>query len=194
MLIVSQVAMAMPEFENLVRSRVMVFPDTPNGTPRSATNTNRILDTYDGAIGVKTGETPNAGLTYVGVVDRNGRRLFAVLLRSVGQRAHFADAIELFDWAFDDLRIQGTLAAGIPYQPVAARTAESPLVAEARVETLLHTAGQGLTAEPTDQGPGEPLPDPPAELDIVRKPDPAPDSVISTFTYWLGLVTGAFGG
>ncbi|MFZ0012914.1 MAG: D-alanyl-D-alanine carboxypeptidase family protein [Acidimicrobiia bacterium] len=194
MLTVSRVAMALPEFENLVRSRIMVFPDTPNGTPRGATNTNRILDTYEGAIGVKTGETPNAGLTYVGAVERDGRRVFAVLLRSVGRRAHFSDAIQLFDWAFDDLRIQGTLAAGIPYQPVAARTAESPLVAEARLETFLHTTGQGLTAEITDLGQGSSSTAQAAEVDIVRNPDPAPDSVLSTFTYWLGLVTGAFGG
>lgn len=59
MLLVSLEAMAHPEFEELARSRAMVFPDTPDGTPRTASNTNRILNSYEGTIGVKTGETPD---------------------------------------------------------------------------------------------------------------------------------------
>lgn len=194
MLIVGRQAMSMPEFEELARSRVMVFPDAPDGTHRSAANTNRILNTYEGSIGVKTGETPNAGLTYVGAVERDGRRLFAVVFNSVGERAHFADAIELFDWAFDDLRIQGTLAAGNLYRPVAARVDGSPLVAEAEVETMVHTAASGLTADPPVPPGTDTPPPPPKEIEIQRSPDPAPDSVMSTVIYWLGLVTGIFDG
>lgn len=194
MLIVARQAMSMPEFEELARSRVMVFPDAPDGTHRSASNTNRILNSYEGAIGVKTGETPNAGLTYVGAAERDGRRLFAVVFNSVGERAHFADAIELFDWAFDDLRIQGTLSAGALYQPVAARVEGSPLLVEANVETMVHTAASGLTADPPIPAGRDTPPPPPQEIAIQRSPDPAPDSVMSTFSYWLGLVTGAFDG
>lgn len=194
MLVLGRQAMSMPEFEELARSRVMVFPDAPDGTARSASNTNRILNTYEGTIGVKTGETPNAGLTYVGAAERDGRRLFAVVFRSVGQRAHFADAIELFDWAFEDLRIQGTLSVGTPYQPVAARVEGSPLVAEADVETVAHVAASGLTADPPVP-PGSDTPPPfPQEIEIKRDPNPAPDSVLSTVTYWFGLVTGMFDG
>jgi D-alanyl-D-alanine carboxypeptidase len=194
MLIVGRQAMSMPQFEEIARSRVMVFPDTPNGTARSATNTNRILNSYDGSIGVKTGETPRAGLTYVGAAERNGRRLFAVVFNSVGERAHFADAIELFDWAFEDLGIQGTLAMGLPYQPVAARVGPSPLLAEARIESYLHAASQGVTADPPRPPGGQQVPEPPPVIDITRHPDPAPNSVMTTVTYWLGLITGAFDG
>jgi serine-type D-Ala-D-Ala carboxypeptidase (penicillin-binding protein 5/6) len=194
MLIVGRQAMSMPEFEELARSRVMVFPDAPDGPHRSAANTNRILNTYEGSIGIKTGETPNAGLTYVGAAERDGRRLFAVVFNSVGERAHFADAIELFDWAYDDLRIQGTLSAGSLYQPVAARVEGSPLIAEADVESLVHTAASGLTADPPVPPGSDSPPPPPQEIEIKRNPDPAPDSVLSTVTYWLGLVTGVFDG
>lgn len=194
MLLVSLEAMAHPEFEELARSRAMVFPDTPDGTPRTASNTNRILNSYEGTIGVKTGETPNAGLTYVGAAERDGRRLFAVVLRSVGQRAHFADAVELFDWAYDDLRIQGLMTAGVPYEPLSARVSTSPLLAEARIETYLHTASSGVTADPPRPPGAETVPEPPPEIEITRRPDPAPDSVMSTVAYWLGLATGAFDG
>jgi len=194
MLVLSRQAMSMPEFEELARSRVLVFPDAPNGDQRTATNTNRILNSYEGVIGVKTGETPNAGLTYVGAVERNGRRLYAIVFRSVGQRAHFADAIALYDWAFTELGIHGTLALGIPYEPVADRVNGSPLQVEANVESIVHTAAQGVTADPPLPTGEEQLPEAPPEIDITRHPDPAPDSVLSTFTYWLGLVTGAFDG
>ncbi|HET8740216.1 MAG TPA: D-alanyl-D-alanine carboxypeptidase family protein [Acidimicrobiia bacterium] len=191
MLIVGRQAMSMPEFREIARARVMVFPDAPDGTPRSASNTNRILNSYDGSIGVKTGETPRAGLTYVGAAEREGRRLFVVVFNSVGKRAHFADAIGLFDWAFEDLGINGTLAAGIPYQTVAKRVEPSPLVVEANVETLLHAASQGVTAAPPAPPGGEPLPEPSPVIDITRHPEPAPRSILSTLGYWLGLVTGA---
>jgi D-alanyl-D-alanine carboxypeptidase (penicillin-binding protein 5/6) len=170
----------------------MVFPDTPSGTPRTATNTNRILDTYEGSIGVKTGDTPNAGLTYVGAAERDGRRLFAVVFRSIGERAHFADAIQLFNWAFDDLGFQGLAAAGVPYEARSARVGASPLVVEARVEALVHTASQGITAEPPRPPGLVTPPEPSPVIDVTRNPNPAPDSTLSTIAYWLGLVTGAF--
>jgi D-alanyl-D-alanine carboxypeptidase len=191
MLIVARQAMAMPEFEEIARARVMVFPDTPDGTPRSATNTNRILNSYQGSIGVKTGETPRAGLTYVGAAEREGRRIFAVVFNSVGTRAHFADAIELFDWAFEDLGINGTISAGIPFQAAAARVQPSPLLVEAGIETYLHTASQGVTGEPPTPPGGQPIPEPQPVIDITRRPDPAPNSIMSTLAYWVGLITGA---
>lgn len=194
MLIVSRQAMSIPEFAEIARARMMVFPDSPSGTARSASNTNRILNSYEGTIGIKTGETPNAGLTYVGAAERDGRRLFVVVFNSVGERAHFADAISLFDWGFEDLRINGTLYAGIPYQAVTAKIEPSPLVAEARAETLLHTVSQGLTADQPSPASGEPIPEETEVIEITRHPDPAPRSIVSTFTYWLGLVTGASDG
>lgn len=190
MLIVARRAMSLPEFEDMARSRMMVFPDAPDGSARSASSTNRILNSYDGSIGVKTGETPRAGLTYVGAAERNGRRLFVVVFNSIGQRAHFADAIELFNWGFEDLGINGTLYAGIPYQPVAARVEPSPLLVEADVEAFLHTAAQGVTGESPSPPGDAPIPEA-RVIDITRNPDPAPRSLLSTLTYWLGLVTGA---
>lgn len=188
MLLVARHAMSIPEFVDMARSRAMVFPDAPDGSPRSATNTNRILNTYEGSIGVKTGETPNAGLTYVGAAEREGRRIFAVVFNSIGRRAHLADAVELFDWAFGDLAVNGTVYAGVPYQVAAPRIDPSPLLVEAGVESFLHTAAQGVTAQSPASPEEDTAPDPAVE--ITRRPDPAPRSLFSTFTYWLGLVTG----
>lgn len=193
MLALARVAMEIPEFEEIARSRVMVFPDSPTGSQRTATNTNRILNSYEGSIGVKTGETPDAGLTYVGAAERGGRRLYVVVFNSVGRRAHFADAITLFEWGFDDLRINGTLSAGVPYV-AADRINGSPLEAEARIESYLHVVSQGIVSDTPAPPGGEPIPEPPPVIDIIRRPEPAPRSFLNTLTYWLGLVTGSLDG
>ncbi len=194
MLIVARQAMSIPEFENLARSRMLVFPDTPDGTARSASNTNRILNSYRGLIGVKTGETPNAGLTYVGAAERQGRRMFVVVFNSVGRRAHFADALRLFDWAYEDLGINGTLYAGIPYQAAAPRVDTSPLTVEAGVESFLHATAQGVTADPPSPPGDEEVPEPPPVIDITRHPDPAPGSLLGALSYWFGLMVGGVDG
>lgn len=191
MLIVGRHAMSMPAFIEIAKARMMVFPDTPGGTHRSAANTNRIINTYEGAIGVKTGETPRAGLTYVGAAERDGRRVFAVVFNSIGQRAHLSDAVTLFDWAFLDLSIHGTLYAGIPFRPSSPRVEPSPLLVEAAAEAFVHRAAQGLAADPPSPPGDEPIPPPPPVIDTTRHPDPAPRSLLSAFTYWLGLMTGA---
>ena len=191
MLIVGREAMAIPAIAEIAKARMLVFPDSPSGTARAASNTNRILNTYEGAIGVKTGETPNAGLTYVGAAERDGRRVFAVVFNSVGERAHLADAVRLYDWAFDDLQVNGMIYAGIPYHSVVDRISPSPLVAEANVEAYLHTASLGVVGDPPAPPGGEPIPEPPQVTDVTRHPDPAPKSFLSTLTYWFGLVTGA---
>lgn len=194
MLIVGRHAMAIPEFAEIARARALTFPDAPDGTARSATNTNRILNSYPGVIGIKTGETPRAGLTYVGATERQGRRVFAVVFGSVGRRAHFSDAIMLYEWAFGDLGINGTLYAGIPYRSQIPQIEPSPLLVEAGAEALVHTAAQGLVGDQPSPPGDEPLPEPPPVIDVIRHPDPAPRSLLSTFTYWLGLMTGAGNG
>lgn len=190
MLIVARQAMSIPEFEELARSRMLVFPDTAAGTARSASNTNRLLNSYGGLIGVKTGETPNAGLTYVGAAERHGRRVFVVVFNSVGRRAHLADAVRLFDWAYGDLGINGTLYASIPYQPAAPRVDRSPLAVEAGAESFLHATAQGVTGDPPAPPGGEEVPDPPPVIDITRHPDPAPGSLLGALAYWFGLTVG----
>lgn len=61
-------------------------------------NTNRLLRSYRGAYGVKTGYTEEALMTLVAAAERDGRRLVTAILGSTNT---FADAQQLFDYAFD---------------------------------------------------------------------------------------------
>ena len=86
-------------FARLVGTRSAVIPAAPGGRPRVVLNSNKLLEDYPGAVGVKTGYTDDAALTLVAAAERGGRRLYAVVLGSTG---HFADAAALLDYGFEE--------------------------------------------------------------------------------------------
>ncbi|MET0456264.1 MAG: D-alanyl-D-alanine carboxypeptidase family protein [Mycobacterium sp.] len=64
-------------------------------------NDNQLLYNYPGAMGGKTGYTDDAGQTFVGAAQRDGRRLVAVLLRGTRQPiAPWEQAAHLLDYGF----------------------------------------------------------------------------------------------
>ncbi|WP_169738821.1 D-alanyl-D-alanine carboxypeptidase family protein [Jiangella gansuensis] len=86
------------------------FPGT-DGATFQIQNQNRLLGSYDGAIGLKTGFTTLAGHTFVGAAERGDRTLIATVLGAEGRAEDAAAA--LFDWAFaaPDLEPVGHLVA-----------------------------------------------------------------------------------
>lgn len=60
-------------------------------------NKNRLLYTYPGTFGGKTGGTPKAHQTYIGYAERGGHRLVVTILKSDAWRA---EAPALLDWGF----------------------------------------------------------------------------------------------
>lgn len=98
-------AMANPRFREAASLRQVSIPPAPDGTPRTASTTNELLDTYEGAIGVKTGFTFQAGLVLVAAAERDGRTVYAVVMGSEGAGAHFADARTLLDYGFAGHRL-----------------------------------------------------------------------------------------
>jgi len=62
-------------------------------------NSNRLLDDYPGAIGVKTGNTREAGYCLIAAAARQNRTLIAVILNSQ-ERSVWEDARALLDYGF----------------------------------------------------------------------------------------------
>jgi serine-type D-Ala-D-Ala carboxypeptidase (penicillin-binding protein 5/6) len=187
----ARVAMAYREFSDTVRARIVVFPDAPDGSQRIGTTTNLLLGDYDGMGGIKTGFTSQALLTFVATAEREGRRLYVVVLGSEGRRAHFADARALFDYGFSQLGIYGTFSTGDPYVSLKQRVEPGPLVATSNIETLIHLAGQGLMADPPATTAIEPSPIP-APVDVIsRYPASSPDSLWTAFTFWWDQASGS---
>lgn len=102
--LIARYAMENPAFRAMVATRIRQIhrpdADRSKGPPQEHLwNHNRLLTRYDGAIGVKTGYTVEAGQCIVSAAKRDGRELIAVLLNSEGA-AIYSDAKALFDYGF----------------------------------------------------------------------------------------------
>ena len=186
----ARVAMANDDFAEVVRAKTLVFPPAPDGTGRTGSSTNLLLWSYQGSIGVKTGFTSQALLTYVAVAERDGQRLYAVLLGSDGDRAHFADARELFDYGFEDLAYYGDASTGSPYVASGLSPSPDPLVALGGMEAYVHLAGHGLMLENPTPLRDIPEPAPPPIVEVTRSADPGPRTILESMRFWLDSALG----
>ncbi|WP_424230786.1 D-alanyl-D-alanine carboxypeptidase family protein [Actinophytocola sp.] len=110
--LIFRAAMAHEEFEEAVKTRKIDFPGYAGKPGFQVNNDNRLLGTYDGFLGGKTGFTDDSRHTYVGAAERDGRRLVVVLLR--GERETDPLAVQgasLLDYGFS-LAAQDTKPVG----------------------------------------------------------------------------------
>ena len=112
LLTIAQAGLDNATFAQIVQTETANMPDTADGEPRVATATNQLLTDYPGTIGVKTGYTDLAGQTLVAAAERDGRRMYAVVL---GSEDHFADVVALIDYGFDEFSIVTLVARGDEY-------------------------------------------------------------------------------
>lgn len=94
-------AMEYPDFVKAVMTQRIDFPAANGNGTVPIVNDNRLLTTYQGALGGKSGFTDDAQHTYVGAAARNGKRLVVVLLRGQPQPVRIIDqAARLLDYGF----------------------------------------------------------------------------------------------
>ena len=93
-----------PLLARIVSTRAYVIPAGPAHGSYTATSLNGLLWSYQGALGVKTGRTQDAGGNIIAAAERDGRRLMVVILGS-SQRER--DAGVLLDFGFQLLNAQG---------------------------------------------------------------------------------------
>lgn len=73
---------------------------SPDGRPIVQANRNPILGRFDGADGLKTGYTREAGYCFLGSAERDGRRLIMVVAGLTSAKARRDEAQRLMDWGF----------------------------------------------------------------------------------------------
>jgi len=95
--VITREGMSKPLFEKVVATREMYLPWPGNPWQRALFNKNRLLYRYEGAIGVKTGYTREAGNCLVGAAQRGNLRLIAVVLNSPQV---YDDMEKLLDYGF----------------------------------------------------------------------------------------------
>ena len=90
-----------PTFADIVHTQKFDFPGHADHPGYELENDNQLLYHYPGALGGKTGYTDDAGQTFVGAANRDGRRLMAVLLHGTRQPiAPWQQAAHLLDYGF----------------------------------------------------------------------------------------------
>lgn len=96
--LIAREAMKHPLFREIVCTQRATIPWEGRPYDRVLTNKNRLLSSYEGATGIKTGYTKKAGRCLVFGAERNGMRIIGVVLNCWDW---FGEAARLMDAAFD---------------------------------------------------------------------------------------------
>ena len=98
-----------PEFLDIIKTPAYTFTDITGARTVSVVNRDAFLTSYEGAIGIKTGFTGNAGYCFVGAARRGDRTLVSVVLAS-GWPPHktykWQDTRALMDYGMEDYQKQ----------------------------------------------------------------------------------------
>lgn len=128
-----------------VREYCTVWMDTLRGGKTQLVNTNKLLKSYPGITGLKTGTTGKAGVCITASAERDGLRLIAVVLGAASGKERFDAAKTLLDYGFahyDSAEV--ALPDDAPEElPVKRGTAETTALDYAAPERLLVPKGEG---------------------------------------------------
>ena len=95
--VAAQIPAHYPELASIAATKELWIPPTGQHKGFSAVNLNKLVRSYPGATGLKTGLTDDAGGCVVATASRGGRHLLAVVLHS---DVFFTDASRLLDYGF----------------------------------------------------------------------------------------------
>ena len=130
---VMRAAMRNPDFRRITGTKRKIIPWVGNEYSRVLENKNRLLRTYEGATGGKTGYTGRAGRCLVFSAERDGLSLIGAVLNCP---AWFDTATLLLDYGFENYRPESALeSTGERVTVVAA----APLRAAVRVGSAVET-------------------------------------------------------
>ncbi|MBE6759869.1 MAG: D-alanyl-D-alanine carboxypeptidase [Ruminococcaceae bacterium] len=93
-----------------------IWMDSLRNGQLQMTNTNKLIRTYSGITGLKTGTTSQAGCCVAATAERDGMPLIAVVLGAPNSKTRFADAARLLDYGFANYSLLdlSTLTADTP--------------------------------------------------------------------------------
>lgn len=95
-----------------------IWLDTLRGGETQIVNTNKLLRSYDGITGLKTGTTGDAGSCISATAERSGLSLIGVVLGADSGKERFRDAAALLDYGFANFECK-ELSLNDELEPVA---------------------------------------------------------------------------
>lgn len=132
-----------------VRDYCSIWMDTLRGGATQLVNTNKLLKSYSGITGLKTGTTGKAGVCISASAERDGLRLIAVVLGAASGKERFQAASTLLDYGFSHFESAAAeLPADAPLSlPVERGTAESVALTYTAPERCLMSKGESSTLQ-----------------------------------------------
>lgn len=102
------------------------------------TNTNKLIQWYDGATGLKTGSTGNALYCLSGTAERDGMELIAVVMAAPDFKVRFQEDMKLLDYGFANYAIEkgrekGYVMGEVPVEKGMTDTVEAVVAEEISV-------------------------------------------------------------
>jgi len=107
--LIAREAMKNEDFRDIVKTQKKTIPWKDHQYERVLTNKNRLLKTYDGALGIKTGFTSKAGRCLVFAAEKDGMTLIGAVLSCPDW---FDEAEKLLDYGFENYSMETIVRAG----------------------------------------------------------------------------------
>lgn len=130
---VAKCAMAFDEIRDIVSHGDTTIKVRRNGKEASIEleTTDLLLESYEYAIGIKTGMTDAAGPSFMGAASKEGRELYAVVLDAQDDNQRFVDARILFEWYYDHVKVLALAQTDqVTSMETAQGTRDVPVIAE----------------------------------------------------------------
>ena len=124
-----------------------IIHETRQGTKEfGLTNTNRLIRTYSGCKGLKTGSTSKAGFCLSAVAERDNLELISVVMAAPDYKARLKDAAALLDYGFSRCSIyEDSNPESLPNIPVKHGIKESVPIKYGETFRYLSTDGNKVT-------------------------------------------------
>lgn len=113
---------------DIIRSYTTIWMDTLRNGTTQLVNTNKLIRSYSGITGLKTGTTGKAGCCVSASAKRDGMELIAVVLGADNSNDRFAGARNLLDWGFANFEIFSPDATGCYPETVSTSHGVKPYV------------------------------------------------------------------
>lgn len=84
----------------MIKNYTSIWLDSLRNGKTELNNTNKLVNTYNGITGLKTGTTSNAGFCLCATAERDGMRLVSVILGCETSDDRFSSATNLLDFGF----------------------------------------------------------------------------------------------
>ena len=97
-----------------VRNYTTIWMDTLRSGTFGLSNTNKLIRFYDGATGLKTGFTQEAGYCISATAERDGMELIAVIMKAPDKDTRTKDAKALLNYGFSTY----ALVSAVPQEPL----------------------------------------------------------------------------